>query len=387
MMLAAATPARAAEWFVSGTAGQEVSYDDNIGLRGPSDEQVSAFGETTSVGVTVGGRSPVLDLRLDSLFNFTRFPSESSLNSNDQYLTATADYAGERLSLGLTGQYIRDTTRTSDIEESALFILQNRRREVARVQPSVGYKLSRIDEVRIVGDVSDTTYPSRDIRNFQQWGATGEWVRSLSERTAILANVSGFRVNSNDSGLQKTSNYAAQIGASHRFSERLAARLTAGPTLTDSDFTFASGSFRISDSSTTLGYGLDGRLDYRVDERSWLGAQVYRTVRPSGTTGIVSEETGVRLSATHALRQHLFGDASALYQLREDVSRSSGDRRRHYVAVHPSLRWQFAEDWNVRLVYRFRWQRYDDSGDDQDAYSNAVTASLTYRLPPLSMSR
>ena len=377
----------AAEWYLNSRARQDLSYDDNIGLRSAEDEKIAAFGETTSVGAKVGGRSPSLDIGLDALFNFTRFPSESGLNSNDQYITFTPAYTGERLTAEVDAQYIRDTTRTSDIEDSGLFILQNRRREVRRLAPRLVYQLSPVDEASVEGDISDTYYPSGDIRNFEQWGGAGTWTRTLSERTQALASVSGFKVNSNDSGSQNTTYYAAQVGVGHVFTQKLRARFSAGPTLARVNFVFASGGFRFTNTETTLGYGFDGTVDYQYDERLSLQGRVYRTVRPSSTTGVVLEETGFRASGRYGLLQHVSLDLAALYLLRENVGQSVRGGRRDFVSAEPAVLWRLAEDWDVRLGYRFRWQRLDDVDGAPDASSHSVLASLTYRLPPLFMSR
>lgn len=379
--------AEAAEWYLNSRARQDFSYDDNIGLRSANDEKISAFGETSSIGATIGGRSPSVDIGLDSVFNFTRFPSESSLNSNDQYFTLSSAFTGERLTAELDAQYIRDTTRTSDIEDTGLFILQNRRREVRRLAPKLAYQLTPMDEVSAEGDISDTYYPSGDIRNFEQWGGTGTWTRSTSERTQLLASLSGFKVNSNDSGSQNTTYYAAQVGFGHVLTEKLRVRLVAGPTLARVNFIFASGGVRFTNTDTSLGYGFDGTVDYQQDERLSLQGRVYRTVRPSSTTGVVLEETGFRASGRYALMQHVSLDLAALYVLRESVGQTDTSGRRDFVSVEPGLLWRLAENWDLRFAYRYRWQRFDDADEDPDASSNAVLGSLTYRLPPLSMSR
>lgn len=385
-VLSVATGAKAAEWYLNGRAAQEFSYDDNIGLRSAEDQKVSAFGETSSIGFRAGGRSPTVDVGVDALFDFTRFPDESSLNSNDQFLSLDATHTGERLTAQLAGQYVRDTTRTSDIEDSGLFILQNRRREVRRLTPSVSYQLTPVDEVSFNGELSDTYYPSGNVRNFQQWGGSGDWARSVSERTQLLASLSGFQVNSNDAGSQDTTYYSASFGVGYVFSPTLRARLLAGPTLARVNFVFDDGGLRASNTGTTVGYGFDGTVDYRYQERLSFQGRVYRTVQPSSTTGVVSEETGVRLSARYGLLEHVSADLAALYILRESVGQSTSGRR-DFVSVQPALRWQFAEEWDLRVSYRFRWQKFEDTVEDPDASSNAVLASITYRLPPLAMSR
>jgi hypothetical protein len=65
-VVAMTSSAEAAEWYLNSRARQDLSYDDNIGLRSANDEKIAAFGETSSIGAAIGGRSPSLDIGLDT---------------------------------------------------------------------------------------------------------------------------------------------------------------------------------------------------------------------------------------------------------------------------------------------------------------------------------
>jgi hypothetical protein len=83
-------------------------------------------------------------------------------------------------------------------------------------------------------------------------------------------------------------------------------------------------------------------------------------------------------------------DVSARYSLQDSVG-DSGDQdggnsgKRDFLSFSPGVRWQLSENLNLRCSYRFRWQRFDNTGDT--ANSNAVFATLSYQLPGLSTSR
>jgi len=377
---------RSAEWYMDGALRQQISYDDNIGLRTNSNDRVSEFGETSTIDMSVGGRSPTAEIDFNSVFDFTRFPDERSLNSNDQYLTLSALKRGQRWTARMAGSFIRDTTRTSDVEDTGQFILQNRRREVWRVGPEVTYQLTPVDQVGFSGLYSDTHYPSNNLRNFQQWGGTGNWSHSLTERTQLLLIAAGFKNNSGSRGSQNSRYYIAQVGAAHMFTDQLAARLTAGPTLADTDVVNVSGGTRTSSSDVNFGYGFDGSIDYQFQQRLLFSGSVFRTVTPSGTTGNIVEETGFRFNSTYDLFKNVYFETEALYKFREHVGQNTNTPRRDFVSFQPGLRWNFLDDWNMRLAYRFRWQRFDRD-DNDEAFSNSVLASVTYGIPPLTMSR
>jgi hypothetical protein len=384
---AAASPlvARSAEWYANSNVRQRISYNDNIGLRTSSSEKVSEFGETSTVDMSLGGRSPTAEIDFTSVLDFTRFPDERSLNSNDQFLTLSGLKRGQRWTAGIVGNVIRDTTRTSDVEDTGEFILQNRRREVLGIGPQVTYQLTPVDEIGLNGRFSDTHYPSNNITDFQQWGGGGSWVRRLTERTQFLLNGSGYKTNSGSRGSQNSNYYTALVGFAHSFTDTLEGRLTAGPTIADVDVVGGPSNSRRSHSDFNLGYGFDGAIDYRFRERLSFSGQIFRTVRPSTTTGNIIEETGVRISSSYDLFKHVYLDTATLYKRRQAIGDSDVPNR-DYVSFQPELRWEFLEDWNLRVGYRLRWQRYDRN-DNDEAFSNSVLASVGYNLPPLTMSR
>src|SRR5690606_18687639 len=130
----------AAEWYASPEIGQEFQYDDNVGFT--TDDAVSTWGSTTSAGLTVGGRNEVLDISLESRFDFVRFPAEDKLSSDDQYLTLNGTHRGERHELSLRASFERDTTRNDTLDDTGLRILDNERRLTYSVEPGFSWQLT-----------------------------------------------------------------------------------------------------------------------------------------------------------------------------------------------------------------------------------------------------
>jgi hypothetical protein len=390
MGLLAAADARAAEWYLESELGQLFSYEENIGLDEDDTEggQVSGFNSTSSIGLTAGGRTPVLDISLASLFNFTLFPTQSELNSNDQYITLTGTRQGERWTAALTGQFIRDTTRSSDVEDSGNFILANKRREFYSIGPELSYKLTSTHQVSFSAYYNYNHYDTREIPDSANIGGQAGWAHNLSPRTQATANVYASKINSNDTveGNDNSKYYTLLVGANHQFLPNLKAGLAVGPNIAQTDVVETQDGTRRSESEVTPGYSFAADVTYALEERlSFLG-NFSRALTQSTTTGTLNEDTRVGIAASYQLFPNLFFDLPLTYVHREpvgDEAEDEEDEARDYAAVEPTLRWRLAPDWDFRLGYGFQWQQRDDSS----GFGNAVFAFLTYRLPRLAMSR
>ncbi len=387
----AASAARAAEWYLESELGQLFSYEENIGLEEGNAEggQVSGFSSTSSIGLTAGGRTPIIDLSLASLFNFTVFPTQSELNSNDQYITLTGTRRGERWTAALQGQYIRDTTRSSDVEDTGQFILANKRREFYSISPIFSYKVTPTDEASFSTYYNYNHYDTREIPDSANLGGQLGWSHDFSPRTQGTANVYASKINSNDTdrGNDNSRYYTLLVGARHKFSENLEASLAAGPSLAQTDVRETQSAGRRTESDSTLGYAFVADVSYAVEERLRFLGNVSRALAQSSANGTLNEDTSVGIAASYQFFPNVFFELPLTYLHRERVGgevEGEGDfDTRDYAAAEPTLRWRVTPEWDFRLGYGFQWQ----STDGNDGYGNAVFAFLTYRLPRLAMSR
>lgn len=390
IMCAASTEAWAAEWYLENQLGQLLRYEENIGLEGGgTGEQESGLASTSSIGITAGGRTPTLDVQLASLFNFTYFPYNSDLNSNDQYFTLSGKRTGERWTAALTGQYIRDTTRTSDVEQSGEFILANKRRDFFSISPTLKYSATAIDSISFSPYYYYNHYNTDEIPDSSNLGVQVAWDHDLSQRTQIMNSVSASKLNSNDNvqGNDNSRYYELLIGANHKFSENLLGSLSAGPTLAETDRVENGVGGRQSQGGTTLGYGFAANLTYSFEERLSFKGDVRRTLAPSTTAATLNEDTSVRIAANYQLFANLFVEMPVSYLHREligdDAQATGTSGTRDYAAVEPTLRWRIGPDWDFRIGYGLQWQKTEDG----NGFGNAGFAFLTYRLPRLAMSR
>jgi hypothetical protein len=390
LMTACAIPnIQAAEWNIESELGQWFGYDENIGLQDSGQEKVSGLQSTSSIDLTTAAHTPTTDLSLQSLFNFTQYPDNSDLNSNDQYFTLLGARRGERWDALLAGQYIHDTTRTTDAEDTGDFILQNKRRQFFSAAPEFNYRLTQTDTVNLSSAYAYNHYDTKTLPDSSTLTFGLGWAHDLSNRTAMTVNASGSRLNSNDSeeGNDNSHYYAMLFGVRHKFSENLQGNFSAGPTVAQTDRVETGNGTRRHVKEVTPGYGVSAGLQYAIEERLNFQGDFSRALTPSTTSGTLTEATSVRIAADYQVFQNLFVELPLVYIHRDDVGNSSnqseGNLSRDYASVEPALRWRVSRDCDLRFGYGLQWQR-NDSGD---AFGNSVFTFLTYRLPALSMSR
>jgi hypothetical protein len=387
-VILAAIRADAAEWYAHSNVSQQVSYDDNFDLATRSDEADSEWWSDSTASLNVGGRAPNLEVQFNSVFDYAYFPENSSLNSADQAFNLNTTYQLERATVGLGADFIRDTTRTSDVDDTGLFIRANKRRELYRLGPTWTYQLSPLESLNAYGDYSSVSYQTKDLDGYSQITGGFGWTRQLTARTQIQTRLSGFHFHTGAHGGRETNFAGLEIGGTHLFSERWQASFFAGPRYVWMDGTVRYGPQgarqRVSDKDDSAGYVLSANVRYQAGERTALVADASRDVTPGTTNGIIQQTTAFGLFFNHQLLEKVALDLSGRYSIQENVG-GSDSLRRDYATVSPGVRWQLTQGLSLRCSYRFSWQRYEQSGET--ANSNAVFATLTYQLPRLSASR
>ena len=393
-MLLSAIRVDAAEWYVRGNLIQQVNYDDNFSLEARSDDANSELESDSTVALNMGGRTPDLEVQLNSVFDYAYFPETSSLNSADQAFNLNTTYQLERATVGLGADFVRDTTRTSDVDDTGLFIEQNKRRELYRVGPTWTYQLTPLDTISAYGSYTSVSFHTKDLDSYSEAAGGADWSRQLTARTQLQARLYGLHSESGAGGDEKSDVISLELGGTHDFSERWQATLLVGPRYAWTDETVRSGPLsmreRNSERDDSAGYVLNANVRYRAGERTNIFAVASRGVDPGSTTGVIEERTEFGLFLNHQLLQRVAINLSGTYSIQESVgdTQSAGDSggaRRDFATFSPGVSWRLSENLFLDCSYSFRWQ-HEDQGRGT-ATSNAVFATLTYRLPQLSISR
>jgi len=362
-------------------------YDDNIGLSLTKDKVVSDTSFESSIFANAGVRTPNLNIQLDSRFDFSVFVNEDQLNSNDQYITLGSDYQYGRSTWGIQGDFVNDTSRTSDVDNSGLFILDNIRRNVYRAGPTWSYQVSPRDTVDTSATFTRVNYPSGKLRDYDQISGNVSYAHVLTPRTQLLGSLDAYYYDSNKFGSLDNQFVGLLLGASHALTETVHVSALVGPRVISQEFRGPSDTS--SEDSTDVGYIADVTLNYQPTERTFFETQYTRTTEPNSSTGALLNTDEFRLYGRYNLLEKVAIDLTARYFMQDSPTNVSEDRSRQFVSFQPGVRWRLLKELSLNCFYRFRWQKYDKlrSEDGTQGDSNAVFARLSYDLPTLSSSR
>ena len=367
----------AAELYTGGYLSQQFEYDSNVDLSDPGDD---AYGSRSSIGLTLGTRTPAVDLALDGWFKLVRFFNTSQFDAEDARLTGRGLWNWRRATLGLELGVTKDTTLEVEDVQAARSISANEERLTFDATSTLDYQFTRLQtggltlsySKRIFPTLSSSEARELDLEEFSFYRVTGSWRRSLTPAIGLTGTLGSSYF---DSDQEETITGQAEVGADYALTPAFRVDGSIGPSIASSE---AKGLF--GDSGTTVGAVWDAGLDYRPSADAELGARVFQNFEPQSTGGVLVLRTGLSLTFDYELTRYTsFG--LPVEGWREDPVSGDGDIG-YYTRVQPGLTFRLTPQANIQTSYRFRYLDRDESG-----ISHAVFLDFRYELPPFLTSR
>jgi len=360
---------RAAEWVVEGRAALRGEFEDNITLD--PDDELSDFSATFSPEVGIGGRSDNWDLFLKTRLDFVRFATEDSQDSEDIRVALETSYRTQLSVWELDAIFRRATPRTTELTDTGRLDVDAERIDF-EILPSWSYVLTPRDSIILGAGWQRADFDVSTLDDFTTYFASGGWRHQLTEQDDITLTGFASHFENDDVSGNESDTIGAQLEWHRVYSERLETRIAIGPRYTDSDTTVLG----VKDSDTSVGVIVDGEVNYDLDERTTISANVSQSVDPSGG-GTAVERALVGLSVRYEYEPEIVLGLSTRYQKDKDPNdRDSVDRK--YFTIEPGISWQFKRDWFLTGGYRFRTQ---ELAGESRASSNTVFVTLSYEFP------
>ncbi len=375
-------PSGAGQWYDEPTVSVRLGYDDNVRFTEKNEE--SSFSQKLSAGTGLGYRTEVTDVKAKVRLDLIRYSQESDLDTDDQYLDLNAKHRSGLNLFGLDGKFIRDTSRTSELETTGR-VRKSKRRHSGFLTPSWLRTLDERNSLQLAYTYNKVIYDDSDqtgLLDYRSHAARGSLFHVLDELTQLSATLTYTHYKVRDTN-SKANDYGIQVGASRAFSETLDASLAVGGRATTSEARNEFGN-RVSD--TNYGFLLNASLEKRF-ERTTLKGRALRELRPTGSGRLIdSRSVGVDLRHRLSERLTFFLDTVVF---RNETNNNSfnrdNDEQRTYLSVQPRLRWRLTRWWDIVGSYRYRYQKYDERSDSAD--SNAFFVYVTYNWPRESVAR
>ena len=382
---ALALPAWSDEWYAEPQVQTQVLANDNITLNRNNKEEV--VGGILSPQLRVGHRSETLDLNLTGRVDLNGYVVNSQLSSVDEKVNLHSAYTTELGKLGLDSEYSRDTIFDTPEENSGGHIGDTRLTKMS-TSPSWSYQFTDLDNLTLSAGYLDQSYGSSDVErtDYKYYSASTSWLHQFTETDALSSGFSYGRYEPDGSQSSSADIIDVQLGWIHDFSENVRLQAIGGPSLTiQKDFDPDTGESK--GKSNDLGYNADVRLTYKITDLASLEANYTRKTEPTGD-GETRDRDRIGLNFSYRLGElttfRLAGNYTGNDTSNITGTSNSDDTFRRYLSVSPSITWQLQDDLDLALSYRFQNETFQHPTDE--AFSNAVFLTLTYRAPRWSWS-
>lgn len=375
-------PSSSGQWYDEPTVTARLGFDDNVRFTAKKEE--SSFSQKLSAKTGLGYRTEVTDIKLGVRADVQRYSEESDLDTDDQYLDLNAKHRTGHNLFGLNGRFIRDTSRTSELETTGR-VQRSKRRLSSFLNPTWTRTLDERNSVRLDYTHNKVIYQDSNqtgLLDYRSHAARGALFHDLDELTQLSATFTytHYRVPKSNS---EADDYGFQVGVTRALSETVQGSLVAGGRETTSK---VRDDARNTIRDTNYGLLLSASLEKRL-ERTIVRGGVLRELRPTGS-GRLIDSRSASIDVRHRLSERLtfFLDTSVFRnETNNDSFNQVDDEQRTYFSTEPKLRWRFTRWWDVVGSYRYRYQKLDGSGTSAD--SNAVFLYVTYNWPRDSVAK
>jgi hypothetical protein len=369
--IAAPCLAPAASWTLESDAAVSSEYNDNQRLT--SEQQEAVWGRHADLDMRILGATPKSDFRLNPKYRLSRFSSAEELDSDVAAMAMSTRLLGERVVSELSLDWRRDTTLTSELEDTGL-VQTNKNRITRGAHPYIQYAITERMEGQLRWDYTDVAYEDASLTGLTDYShrsLAGTLVFKRSSRDSLQADMYASRLDAPEIGNQ-VMDVGARASFTHAFYERSYGTFTIGAHRVETTQELPGPDFQI----TRHGF-LGSVLLTQERARTTWKAQAQRTIDPSGYGTLVQNDR-FDLAVTERLSPYWTIRLDGLY-LQNDVLQSpvAFDSRRYARLMAQAFR-SLSEEWRVSLRYAYQWQKYASAARGAD--SNEIGINIAYRF-------
>ena len=363
----------AADWRIEGLFLQELFYDDNVTLV--DDDEIDSFGLRAQPGLRLSKEAPNSLLAIEAELTHTRFFSESDLDSTDQRGAVAYNRQSTRMNFGLNAEFVRNTTRESELDDTGRIDRSVRRTSFAG-GPSFTYLTGPLSRIETSASANRVTFGSDEFNDFTNFAGQLAYIQSITPRDEAGLVFAASHFDSEDVENTEAENYSLSARWTRSPNERFESTFDVGLRLTNSRFDEPDG----RQNETNIGFNFRGELEWQFDQGR-LNASFLNAAEPS-SDGSLRQRTRAQSVVSYRLTDRLSALFTATAERSEDIDAATDeDGERLFFSVSPSLAYQLTEQWRLTGQYRFRGQELDNT---DLALSNAVLVTLTYNSIPFS---
>lgn len=381
-MLVKLSAVHGAEWAMEPSMSAKGEYHSNLLLAfGP---QKSTYDYWLSPGTNFVGSTENLRVTGRLAADFVQYYGGRDTTIVNLYFPLSAEYRGERSTLGFTGGFTRDNTLMGELLQTGV-VLAFAQRNLWTANPTWTYQLTERLSSQASYQYQNATYDNGAEFGLVDYEVhTGGGTLSYQVRETDSIYVTGLFTQFLAPGGNNlvSDSIGVEFGGKHEFSERTTISASAGPRFISN--TINPGSQTLQDSTTV--WVANGKLTAKF-ERAQVMLDIGREILPSGLGILIQTDrvaVNLRYELTDKIAMSFGGRASFVDPVQTTTLLSPSQQTRFFTAT-PQLDWRVGEHWTVEASYRY--SRRELEGTDQTANSHAAIFMVTYFPSKWSVGR
>jgi predicted porin len=367
----------AAEWTLSSSINQSLSYNDNFRMTEiPQDSVIYRLTPT----LNFARKTEVWDIVTDVSYGIQSYSDTTVQDQNPQNYGFNTQYKTGLSNLGLSANYSITPTRNTAEQDSGNFN-SNAERENWSISPSYSYQLTGRDSLIGSASYTKSTYSTTDFNNSEHQTVSLGWQRQWTGRISysISPFYTRFKSDRNSSSINNDS-YGINLSTSYSLSKLWQLNGTIGGRITDTTIeNLVNPGQTIVDQNMSEGFLANLTASYTNEKLSSVLGFSHSLV-PSAQ-GQLNVQTLISFDLSNRFSRRLSSHFMASYRQTESVSNNSlsntNESSRTNINFSTGLDWQLARDWILSMSYQYRRQERK-SPDTITADSNTFMLTVNY---------
>ena len=363
----------AGEWYYQTTLSSQIEADSNKRLR--SSDEKGVVGANARVDIKLSNVTEISEVYVRGALRSVRYDGddERGVDTDDQLLYAGGEWRGERSELSINGEFLRQSSQFTELQDTGFFEDVNRRVDKA-VSSQYSYIVSENTQVFVGGNYREVDFPNSipvSLTEYSIQGANAGVVHNFDEHNYVTLTLfhSDYEA---DTFVSDVETNGANIRYDKTINEKWQGYVGAGYRKSNFKNAFSGATVRDDDTGSSYELGIT-----RESELSTLSVDLSNTLEPSAD-GDVNERTEINLAYRRAISDRLTSRIN-LDWFEDEAVNDSQDADREYWTISLGADYRITPNWYVTGLVRHRDQEVDNSTGTDDADSDAVIIGVRYR--------
>ncbi len=362
----------AGEWYYQPIFSSQIEADDNKRLR--SQDEQGVVGANARVDIKLSNVTEISELYVRGALRSVRYDGddERAVDTDDQLLYAGGRWSGERSQLSVDGEYTRQSSQFTELQDTG-FLEDVNRRVDRRINTQYIYTLTEKTQVFVGGNYSDVEFPNSipvTLTEYNVEGINTGVVYTFDERNSVT-----FTAFHSDYEAESFTSDVETNGSNLRYDRVIDEMWTGyvGAGYRKSNFkNIRSGMLnRDDDTGSSFELGVS-----RIAERSRFNLDASNSLEPSAD-GDVNERTELTISYNRSFSDR-FSSRLFLDWFDDESVNNDEEEEREYWTATLSADYRLTPQWSLTGTVRHREQDIDSSINGRDAKSDAVIIGIRY---------